>query len=273
MKSIAPYSRIKEDAIVKDIIFSMNTKKVRNLIKSGDLIVCGNLTKSIIGVDECDSTVLFYDDDSISIKHDYIEVGSFVLLSYLDSVCSKHNISNFNLVGTIPGRIGGSLINNAEFLNESIYDFLISVDGFDHQGEKKKIKREEIETHYRYSNLASLLKIVTKARFKISKETEEKIRERHRQAYEKRKQQPNVINTLGSTFKNLEHIKAYKLVEEVKPNFKSSAFNISSVHSNYLNFNPYTKGSDLKSELMRLQEEVCHKTNEKLELEIRFLAH
>lgn len=272
MKSIAPYSRIKEDAIVKEIIFSHNTKKIRNLIKNGKLIVCGNLTKSIFGVDECDSTVLFYDDDSVKIKRNYIEAGSFALLSYLDSECSKYGISNFNLVGTIPGRVGGSLVNNAEFLNESIYDSLLYVEGYDHNGDKKRMQREEIITNYRYSNLTNLFKVVTKAKFKIIRESMDNIRVRHKRAFEKRKDQPKIINTLGSTFKNLEDTKAYKLVEKVKPYFRSSSFAISSLHSNYLNINPYIKGSDLKNELVRLQEEIFRITNVRLELEIRILV-
>ena len=89
----------------------------------------------------------------------------------------------------------------------------------------------------------------------------------------KKKDQPSKIKTCGSTFKNPENNKAWKLIKDSGcAGMKLGGAYISEKHSNFFINKGNAKSSDLENLIYQVKKQVLNKTGIKLELELEIIG-
>ena len=121
---------------------------------------------------------------------------------------------------------------NSGCYNEEISKILISIKTINHSGLEKIYYKEDLDFFYRGTSLPKD-EIIISAKLKGSKFSKEKILEKQKNYLNKKKlAQPTGVKTCGSTFKNPENNKAWKLIKESgcqNLNFGDAKFQISIV--------------------------------------------
>ena len=269
MKNIKKISYIKEDSLVNDIYIVSNVNKLKEIINK-PFICVGNMSKTICGYNLLNTNIIKSEIKDVYIEKGIIKVGSGILLSELDNLLINKNIKNFNMLRTIPGTIGGAISMNASFLNESISENLLAIEGIDNENKYKKIDIDKLIFSYRKSNIKDILKMITYAYFKPIYSSRNEIKQRINKAYEYRLKQPKIRYTLGSTFKNHLNFKAYEIISKInKTEYKT--FKIDDKHKNFLNFYPNSKGYEIRNDLLSLKNNIIKETGICLDFEINFL--
>ncbi len=207
------------------------------------------------------------------IKKDIIEVGAATLDKKVSEFAKKNEIGGMEFLSCIPGSIGGAIKMNSGCYGTEISDLLLSVLVIDEKGQEKKISRDEIKFHYRGCNLAhnfiiisAQLKGVTTSKVLIEKKQLEYIKK-------KRDSQPSQIKTGGSTFKNNQNKKAWKLIKESGcDKFSVGDAKISEKHCNFFINDGKAKSSDIEKLINKVKSQVHLKTGIDLELEIKIIG-
>ncbi|PCJ19153.1 MAG: UDP-N-acetylenolpyruvoylglucosamine reductase [Candidatus Cloacimonadota bacterium] len=88
-----------------------------------------------------------------SIEDNLLAVSAGQMLSRAVKLMNVRTWSSMDPLSTIPGNVGGSLVNNAGAFGLEISDFVHSVEGFDFFGIYKKIEKKDIDFKYRYCSL------------------------------------------------------------------------------------------------------------------------
>jgi len=90
---------------------------------------------------------------------------------------------------------------------------------------------------------------------------------------QKKESQPNKIKTCGSTFKNPQDKKAWKLIRSSNcSNLNIGGARMSSQHSNFFLNNGSATSSDIENLIEEVREKVFLKTGINLELEIKIIG-
>ena len=188
-------------------------------------------------------------------------------LSYF---CMNNSITGFEFLVGIPGSLGGSLRMNAGCFNQSISDKLISVRVMDRSGKIHILLRKQINFEYRKSLLPDDWFFLD-ATFQIEKKNKNIIRKNMNKIKEKRKfSQPINMRTGGSTFKNIDKKKAWKLIDEVGfRGYKFGSAQVSGKHTNFLINTGKCKSLELELLGEKIKERVFERKGIKLEWEIK----
>ena len=173
----------------------------------------------------------------------------------------------------IPGSIGGAVKMNSGCYGSEISKVLVSIKVIDKEGKEREIKKSEIKFDYRNANLnpndiilSVTLKGSTCSKQLISKKQDEYIKR-------KKDTQPSQIKTGGSTFKNNNDKKAWKLIKESGcDKFYVGDAKISDKHCNFFLNEGRAKASDIEKLINKVKKEVYLKTGVKLELEIKIIG-
>ena len=96
-------------------------------------------------------------------------VGAGTKDSEVAKFCVKKNISGLEFLSGIPGTIGGNIKMNAGCYGDQISDSLIDCTIIDEKLNKKIVKKNEIDFHYRRKSSFNNEQIIIEARFKIKK--------------------------------------------------------------------------------------------------------
>ena len=104
----------------------------------------------------------------INNNNSILSIGAGTKDSEVSKYCVENNISGLEFLSGIPGTIGGNIKMNAGCYGDQISDNLINCTIIDEKLNKKKVKRNEIDFHYRKSSFDSR-QIIIEARFKIQK--------------------------------------------------------------------------------------------------------
>ncbi len=196
-----------------------------------------------------------------------LSVGAGTKDSEVAKFCVKKNISGLEFLSGIPGTIGGNIKMNAGCYGNQISDNLIDCTIIDEKLNKKIVKKNEIDFHYRKSSFDNR-HIIIEARFKIKKCNKLQIKKKISIISEKRKKsQPVSSRTGGSTFTNPTSYPAWKLIDEVDYRGKQlGGAKVSNLHSNFL-IN-YNNASSLDLEI--LGEEIKNKVWEKRKINLKW---
>ena len=97
-----------------------------------------------------------------------MSVGAGTKDSEVAKFCVEKNISGLEFLSGIPGTIGGNIKMNAGCYGNQISDNLIDCTIIDEKLNKKIVKKNEIDFHYRKSSFDNG-QIIIEARFKIQK--------------------------------------------------------------------------------------------------------
>ena len=186
-----------------------------------------------------------------------IIVGAAALDQTFAKTLLKHSIAGLEFFIGIPGTIGGALRMNAGAYGTEIKDILISAETVHKRtGEIKTFSKEELDFSYRKCGLNQDY-IFTSAHFKAHKGNPDLIKEKMDKITNDRElTQPTKSKTGGSTFKNPNGYKAWKLIDQAGcRGLQIGSAQISEKHCNFM----INLGDATASDLITLGETVIKK--------------
>lgn len=185
----------------------------------------------------------------IRIDGDFIHVGAGCLDRTVSLTCRDAGVGNLEFLVGIPGTIGGAVRMNAGAYGQEIKDVLVYADILDPQGKHHRLTPETLQMTYRHTSLQDGW-IVTGAVLKgaagqdpadIGKGIDAILEEREAS-------QPIRGRTGGSTFKNPDHEKAWKLIDAAGcRGLKEGDAQVSEKHCNFLLNLDQATANDLES--------------------------
>ena len=202
-----------------------------------------------------------------------IIVGASVFDKNVSSFALENSLSGFEFLSCIPGTIGGGVRMNSGCYEEDISRILVSLQAMDFNGNIKVIQASDIKFNYRGSNLNENL-IFISATLKGKKDNKSNIQKKINIFKEKKNStQPSKIKTCGSTFKNPENKKAWKLIKDSGcAGMKVGDAQISQKHCNFFVNNGNAKSEDLEKLIYQVKNKVLDKTGTNLELELQIIG-
>ena len=202
-----------------------------------------------------------------------IIAGASALDKNVSNFALKNSISGFEFMSCIPGTVGGAVRMNSGCYGNDISKILISVQVMDFDGNVKAIQSSDIKFYFRGSSLDNNL-IIISATFKGKKDNNLNVQQKINSFMkEKKNTQPSKIKTCGSTFKNPENQKAWKLIKDSGcAGMTVGDAQISEKHSNFFVNKGNAKSRDLEQLINQVQSKVLEKTGINLELELQIIG-
>ena len=202
-----------------------------------------------------------------------IIAGASALDKNVSNFALKNSISGFEFMSCIPGTVGGAVRMNSGCYGNDISKILISVQVMDFDGNVKAIQSSDIKFYYRGSSLDNNL-IIISATFKGKKDNNLNVQQKINSFMkEKKNTQPSKIKTCGSTFKNPENQKAWKLIKDSGcAGMTVGDAQISEKHCNFFVNKGNAKSKDLEQLINQVQSKVLEKTGINLELELQIIG-
>ena len=300
MKLISQIKEIRKK-ISSEILFDENLSKyswfnlggpAKVIFKPKNLIELSTFLKNIKGFEKikvlgAGSNTLIRDGgyDGIIIKfgksfshlsllnENTLVAGAAVLDKNVSNFAFENSISGFEFLSCIPGTIGGGIRMNSGCYGENISKILASVQVMDFDGKMRVIYSSDIKFSYRECSLKNDL-IFISATFKGKKEDKPKIKKKINTLVERKKfDQPSKIKTCGSTFKNPQSYKAWKLIKDSGcEGMRIGDAYISEKHCNFFVNKGNAKSEDLEKLIYKVKKNVLEKTGINLELELQIIG-
>ncbi len=251
-------------------IFLKNVKefdKIKVLgVGSNTLIRDGGFNGIIIKFGKSFSHLSLFDENTLI-------AGASALDKNVSNFALENSLSGFEFLSCIPGTIGGGIRMNSGCYGEDISKILISVQVMDLNGRMNVIYSSDIKFFYRECSLENNL-IFISGTFRGKKDNKQKIQKKINNLVEQKKQdQPSQIKTCGSTFKNLQNNKAWKLIKDSGcAGMKVGDAYISAKHCNFFVNKGNAKSEDLESLIYQVKSKVLDKTGVNLELELQIIG-
>jgi len=202
-----------------------------------------------------------------------IVAGSAALDKNVSNFALNNSLTGFEFLSCIPGSIGGGIRMNSGCYGEDISKILVSAQVMSLEGQMRVIYSSDIKFSYRNCNLdENLIFISATLRGKASNKAdiEKKI---DNLIQRKKKDQPSQIKTCGSTFKNTEKFKAWKLIKDSGcAGMSVGDAYISSKHCNFFVNKGNARSSDLENLILKVKNKVLEKTGIILELEVQIIG-
>jgi len=252
---------------------SLFLKKTNRLAKikvigagSNILVRDGGFDGIIIKLDKSFSHISLFNKNKII-------AGSSTLDKNLSNFALENSLSGFEFLSCIPGTIGGGIRMNSGCYGEDISKILLSVQVMDFEGKVKVIYTSNINFSYRGCNLDDNL-IFISATFQGKIDKKNNIQKKINNLVErKKKDQPSRIKTCGSTFKNHDNFKAWKLIKDSGcAGMKIGDAYISEKHCNFFVNKGDAKSQDLEKLIQKVKKKVFDKTGIDLELELQIIG-
>ena len=207
------------------------------------------------------------------LNNNKIEVGAATLDKKLSDFAKQKSITGFEFLSCIPGSIGGAITMNSGCYGHDISQIFFSLKAINFSGNLKSFNKDDVKFFYRGNNLPKDL-IVLSAVFEGRPLNKREIESRQMKLINQKKEsQPNKIKTCGSTFKNPQDKKAWKLIRSSNcSNLNIGGARMSSQHSNFFLNNGSATSSDIENLIKEVRTKVFLKTGINLELEIKIIG-
>ena len=251
-------------------IFLKNIKgfdKIKVLgVGSNTLIRDGGFNGIIIKLGKSFSHLSLFDQNTLI-------AGASALDKNVSSFALENSLTGFEFLSCIPGAIGGGIRMNSGCYGEDISKILVSIQVMDLHGKIKIIQSSNVKFFYRGCNLEDNL-IFVSATFRGKKDKKINIQKKINNLIEqKNKDQPYKIKTCGSTFKNPENNKAWKLIKNSGcAGMCIGDARISEKHCNFFINKGNAKSEDLENLIYQVRRKVLDKTGINLELELQIIG-
>ena len=182
----------------------------------------------------------------------------------------QEGLSGFEWLAGIPGSIGGAVRMNAGAHGVEIKDILVKASMIDSFGNIVELTPEDLNFSYREC-IIPVDGIIISATFKCKPDSPDAIIKRMKKLLEKRTEiQPMGAKTAGSTFKNPEGIKAWRIIEKSGcKGLKIGGALISNKHCNFIINTGRASALDIENLGEEVRRKVFEKTEIKLQWEIR----
>ena len=199
--------------------------------------------------------------------------GASALDKNVSNFAFENSLTGFEFLSCIPGTIGGGIRMNSGCYGEDIEKILVSVQVMDFQGKMKVIYSSDIKFSYRGCNLGNNL-IFVSATFKGKSDNKLNIQKKINNLIKRKNEdQPTKIKTCGSTFKNPENSKAWKLIKDSGcGGMKVGDAYISEKHCNFFVNKGKATSKDLEELIYKVKSKVFNKTGINLELELQIIG-
>jgi UDP-N-acetylmuramate dehydrogenase len=207
------------------------------------------------------------------LNNNKIEVGAATLDKKLSDFAKQKSITGFEFLSCIPGSIGGAITMNSGCYDYDISQIFFSLKGINFSGNLKSFNKDDVKFFYRGNNLPKDL-IILSAVFEGGTLNKREIESRQMKLINQKKEsQPNKIKTCGSTFKNPQGKKAWKLIRSSNcSNLNIGGARMSSQHSNFFLNSGSATSSDIENLIEEVRKKVFLKTGINLELEIKIIG-
>tara|TARA_A100001015_G_C15032542_1_gene734144 strand:+ start:273 stop:1154 length:882 start_codon:yes stop_codon:yes gene_type:complete len=207
------------------------------------------------------------------IDENKIEVGAATLDKTVSDFALANSISGFEFLSCIPGSIGGAITMNSGCYGYDISQIFVSLKAINLNGEIKIFGQNDIKFIYRGNNLdKDLIVLSVTLRGKIEKKYEIE-KKRISLINKKKESQPSRVKTCGSTFKNPENKKAWKLIKDSNcSDLVIGGASISSKHNNFFLNNGNATSLDIETLIEQVRKKVFLSTGTKLDLEIQIIG-
>jgi len=248
-------------------------KNVKDLSKikilgagSNTLIRDGGFNGIIIKLNKSFSHISPFNEDTII-------VGASALDKTVSNFAMENSLSGFEFLSCIPGTIGGGIRMNSGCYQEDISKILVSVQAMDLNGKVRVIPASNINFSYRECDIDDKLIFISET-LKGKKENKLNIKKKISELINKKKNdQPSNIKTCGSTFKNPESDKAWKLIKESGcAGMIVGEAHISEKHCNFFVNKNKASSKDLEKLIRKVKKKVFEKKGINLELELKIIG-
>ena len=233
---------------------------------SNTLIREGGFEGIVIKLGNSFSNISLFDDRTII-------AGASALDKTVSNFALENSISDFEFLSCIPGTIGGAIRMNTGCYNEDISKIVVSIQVMDFTGKMRVIYSNDIKFSYRGCNLSEDL-IFISATLKGKESNKANIKKKmDKLIVQKKKSQPEKIKTCGSTFKNPENNKAWKLIKESGcAGMREGDAYISEKHCNFFVNKGNASSNDIEHLITKVKKKVLEKTGISLDLEVKIIG-
>jgi UDP-N-acetylmuramate dehydrogenase len=213
------------------------------------------------------------DFDRVLVRENEMECGAGVLLAKAYLYARNNNLSGFESSVGIPASIGGATVMNA-----SAYDFEMSkiikyVVAYYH-GKITYLKNLDCEFGYRKSIFQSGEYVILRVGFKLIKDSQDLIIERHNETLAKRKELQSVgFPSAGCVFKNIKGLTVSRMLDEMgAKKYSCGGAEVSDKHANFIINKNKASANDIYLLMNKLSLDFYDKYGINLDTEIKFLG-
>lgn len=203
-----------------------------------------------------------------------VEASSGTPLAHVAAVAARAGLLGLEWLATVPGTVGGAVHGNAGAFGKDTAADLIDADLVDLDARLWRVPAEELGFSYRTSALQGTPTIVVRARFQGTPgDRAEAVRRIKDMANERVAKQPLAQPNTGSIFRNPPGDHAGRLIEAagLKGAREGGAL-VSPKHANFIVNADHASAADVRSLLIRCQEEVMRQFGVQLQPEVELVG-
>lgn len=208
------------------------------------------------------------------IGNDTIKCGASVLDQNVSNFAMEHSIGGLEFLSGIPGSIGGGLAMNAGAYDREFKDIVIETQAVDLNGNLMVLSNEEMGFKYRGNSVnKEIIFLSAELQGYESKKSDiiAKIEQIKKNRFDT--QPVKGVKTGGSTFKNPDGLKAWKLIDDAGcRGLKIGGAEVSQMHCNFFINNGYAKAQDIEDLIETVQQKVFVKSGIVLQKELVILG-
>lgn len=248
----------------EDLFLGIQKAKDLNL----PFFIIGEGSNLLISDDGFKGFCIKYNEDKIIQKDNQLIVSAGVSLTNLVLKTKELEMTGLEWGIGIPGKVGGAIYGNAGAFKSSIGDFIEGVEIFDGKN-IKNFKKEECRFDYRDSIFKKKKDLVILSCVLNLQKGEKDIIEKELINNFKQRKNPQGFS-IGSIFRNPEHISAGALIEKCGLKGKKiGQAKISEEHANWIINLGDARAKDVESLINLIKKEVKNKFNIELKEEIQ----
>lgn len=200
----------------------------------------------------------------------WVRAGAGCLNHSLAQFCIEHGLAGLEFLSGIPGTVGGALAMNAGAYGVETADVLVQASCVERSGRVRRLSPADLSFRYRHASVPEGA-VFTEALLKAHRSSPEAVSDAVAQIRHSREAtQPVNTRTGGSTFKNPEGHKAWKLIDEAGcRGMTLGGAQVSELHCNFLINRGGATAADLEALGEAVRGRVKDATGIALEWEIR----
>jgi UDP-N-acetylmuramate dehydrogenase len=236
-------------------------------------LVLGQGANVLVPDEGFDAVVLHLDGALADVEVDAATVtaGGGAPLARLVRATIDAGLAGLEYLGGIPSTVGGALAMNAGAHGQEILDVLVWAEVVEATGTVRRLARDEVEWGYRWSSLGRD-RIVTRAELHLQPVDGATLRERARDARERRLAALPAEPSAGSVFRNPPGDFAGRLLEQAGcKGLQSGAALVSAKHANVIVNPGGARAADVRALIREMARRVREHSGIRLILELKVL--
>lgn len=261
------FLRVNREQAQKLILFFYEHQLKFFVIGGGsNLLLSEQIKTPIVYVEKDSAPIVIKEENSQFFLHAHATVNSARLASF----ACQHNLTRAEFLSTIPGTLGGALVQNAGCYGSEMKDIVVSAKVITSQGERI-FSLKELELSYRSSIFKREPWFIEEITFALKKESAMFCKKRMNDFRKKRKETQPQGKTAGSVFRNPRSQKftgAWQVIQEIGLQGHSiNGATFSKLHANFIVNEDSAKPQDIHA-LIKLAQERALEKGVSLQLEI-----